>query len=157
MAGPLSRSFATNTYFLRTVLNADPSLYDANALPFAFNVAAYDAAKEKDKLVFGFMRHDWNVQPVKPVQRGIDMVFERLKAEGHEGASLALLSPFCGCRSAELRAVVEFDGQAYKGARVLLDQFFRAVRPSPSSLSRFLANSLLLGRRRGHPPRALPH
>ncbi|BGP39571.1 hypothetical protein JCM10449v2_003522 [Rhodotorula kratochvilovae] len=106
VAGPLSRSFATNTYFLRTVLNADPSLYDANALPFTFNSAAYDAAKEKEKLVFGLMRHDWNVQPVKPVQRGIDTVIERLKAEGHE--------------------VVEFDGQAYKGARVLLDQFFRA-------------------------------
>ncbi|GAA6047051.1 hypothetical protein JCM3770_004172 [Rhodotorula araucariae] len=106
VAGPLSRSFASNTYFMRAVLNADPSLYDANALPFVFNEAAYDAAREKKKLVFGFMKHDHNVRPVKPVQRGLDLAIGRLKAEGHE--------------------VVEFDGQAYKGARMLLDAFFRA-------------------------------
>ncbi|GAA5849648.1 hypothetical protein JCM8547_000520 [Rhodosporidiobolus lusitaniae] len=106
VAGPLARSLSSCSYFMKTLLDLNPSKYDSGALPFPFNSTAHDSAKTKKKLVFGLMKHDYNVLPVKPVRRALRIAVEKLEAAGHE--------------------VVEFDNYAYKDARGLLDAFFRA-------------------------------
>ncbi|GAA5885687.1 hypothetical protein JCM6882_007528 [Rhodosporidiobolus microsporus] len=106
VAGPLARSFASCSYFLKTVFDSNASKYDPNVLPFPFRNEARESALSRKKLVFGYMPHDHNVQPVRPVQRALEMTIEKLQAAGHE--------------------VVEFDAAAYKGVRALLDVIFRS-------------------------------
>ncbi|GAA5830768.1 hypothetical protein JCM11251_001068 [Rhodosporidiobolus azoricus] len=106
VAGPLARSFASCSYFLKTVFDSNASNYDPNVLPFPFNDAARDSALTREKLVFGYMPHDYNVQPVRPVQRALETAIMKLRAAGHE--------------------VVEFDAAAYKNVRSLLDIIFRS-------------------------------
>ncbi|GAA6027662.1 hypothetical protein JCM8097_007971 [Rhodosporidiobolus ruineniae] len=106
VAGPLSRSFRSSAYFMKTVFDANASDYDATALPFAFNQPTYTAALTKPKLVFGLMKHDYNVTPTPPVQRALRLTVEKLKAAGHE--------------------VIEFDGTVIKDTRALLDIIFRS-------------------------------
>ncbi|GAA6022599.1 hypothetical protein JCM10207_003919 [Rhodosporidiobolus poonsookiae] len=106
VAGPLARSFSSCAYLLKTLFDGNVANYDANALPFAFNDGAREAAKSRSKLVFGLMSHDYNVAPVAPVQRALKITVEKLKAAGHE--------------------VIEFDAKKYKDVRALLDIIFRA-------------------------------
>lgn len=146
VAGPLARSVPSISYFMKCILDVNASNYDACSLPFPYNSSAHEAAISTKKLVFGLMRHDHCVAPVPPVQRALEVTAERLRAAGHEGTSRfssffpSRLSrpsiPFLvippsdiegqSTEHAVLLAVIEFDGEAYKDARGLLDAFFRA-------------------------------
>ncbi|GAA5904101.1 hypothetical protein JCM5296_000334 [Sporobolomyces johnsonii] len=106
VAGPMSRSLSSCTYFLKTVLDANPSNYDASSLPFPFNDAVYSQAKGHKKLAFGIMRTDYNVTPTPPIKRALETAAAKLVEAGHE--------------------VIEFDMAEFKGAFLLAKSFFAA-------------------------------
>ncbi|GAA5885685.1 hypothetical protein JCM6882_007527 [Rhodosporidiobolus microsporus] len=105
-AGPLARSFSTCTHFLRTVLDAQPSNYDATALPFPFDPSAAERVKALPKLAFGVIRTDGHVTPHPPVQRAVEEAVQKLRAAGYE--------------------VIEFDISDFKGISPLLSAIFFA-------------------------------
>ncbi|CEQ39499.1 SPOSA6832_01025, partial [Sporobolomyces salmonicolor] len=88
VAGPMSRSLSSCTYFLKTVLNANPADYDASSLPFPFNDTVYSEAKARKKLAFGIMRTDYNVTPTPPIKRALETAAAKLEKAGHEGNSV---------------------------------------------------------------------
>ncbi|GAA5968764.1 hypothetical protein JCM11641_000724 [Rhodosporidiobolus odoratus] len=95
VAGPLARSLTSCSYFMRCVLDADPSRYDATALPFPFDSAASVRVDLRRKLAFGVIRTDGYVRPHPPVKRALEEAVGRLREIGHE--------------------VIEFDVSDFKG------------------------------------------
>lgn len=89
--GPMARSLASCTYFAKIVFGL-AAKYDATALPFKFDEAAFDAVKKHDKLSFGVIRTDLVVTPTPPVKRALDLAVQKLRDAGHEGASTLSLS-----------------------------------------------------------------
>ncbi|KPV74611.1 uncharacterized protein RHOBADRAFT_36508 [Rhodotorula graminis WP1] len=81
--GPMARSLASCTYFSRIVFGL-AAKYDATALPFKFDDAAFETAKKHDKLSFGVIRTDLVVTPTPPVKRALDLAVQKLRDAGHE-------------------------------------------------------------------------
>lgn len=86
VVGPLARSFSSITYFVETVLNAQPAEYDATALPLPFDSSATSRIAQREKLSFGVIRTDHTVTPHPPQVRALEESVEKLREAGHEGA-----------------------------------------------------------------------
>lgn len=106
VAGPMARSLASCTYFMRAVQNANPADYDATSLPFAFDEAALARFGTEGKLSFGVMRTDHLVNPTPPIRRALETVIEKVRLAGHE--------------------VIEFDVSEFSGYRDLANAFYAA-------------------------------
>lgn len=85
VAGPMCRSLRSVEFFMKTVLDANPSDYDASALPFPYSDSLYQRVLGFPRLAFGFARTDGHVTPTKPVDRAMDITIQALRAAGHEG------------------------------------------------------------------------
>lgn len=86
VAGPLARSTSSCAYFLRAILDANPSSYDATALPFPYDAAGPARVEARPTLVIGVVRQDSHVRPHPPVQRAVEEAVEKLRQQGHEGS-----------------------------------------------------------------------
>ncbi|GAA6038197.1 hypothetical protein JCM8097_005789 [Rhodosporidiobolus ruineniae] len=106
VAGPMARSLSSCTFFLRSVLNANPGNYDATSLPFPFRDEVVVKVEEQKKLAFGIMLTDYNVTPTPPIRRALEEAAKKLVEAGHE--------------------VLEFDMKEFKDTFALSNAFFSA-------------------------------
>ncbi|KAF2654945.1 Acetamidase [Lophiostoma macrostomum CBS 122681] len=86
VVGPIAHSVADIKLFLTSVLHEQPWKYDSKVVPLPWRQDEEDAVKSKLKtggLNVGFYRSDGNVLPHPPVLRGVDLVVDALKKNGH--------------------------------------------------------------------------
>ncbi|KAL6705441.1 Acetamidase [Coniothyrium glycines] len=86
VVGPIAHSAADLRLFLTAVLHEEPWNYDSKVVPLPWRIDIEDAAKAKLKsgLTVGFFNSDGNVLPHPPILRGIDLVVDTLKSNGHK-------------------------------------------------------------------------
>lgn len=78
--GPLCASLESMEFYLKNILDADPSTVDPKVayMPWKGDVEL------PEKLVFGVLRDDGFVRPTPPIRRGMEMMIEAVKKAGHE-------------------------------------------------------------------------
>jgi amidase len=83
VVGPLAHTVAELRLFFKTILAAEPWLYDPKCIEIPWRQERAEKIKTRP-LTIGIIKWDNQVMPHPPVQRGIKMVQEALKAQGHE-------------------------------------------------------------------------
>ncbi|KAF2036198.1 acetamidase [Setomelanomma holmii] len=86
VVGPIAHSAVDLRLFLTSVLQEKPWEYDSKVIPLPWDSSKEDAAKAKLKsgLTVGFFNFDGNVLPHPPVLRGVELVVDSLKKNGHK-------------------------------------------------------------------------
>jgi amidase len=79
VVGPMSRSLESVEFITKTVFNANPEAFDPHCVPVPWR-----EPQLPDKLVFGVVRTDNNVEPTPAVKRALEVTIESLKRRGHE-------------------------------------------------------------------------
>src|SRR5436305_1076789 len=83
VVGPIAHTVAELRFFFKTVLAVDPWFSDPKCIEIPWRQDRVDKIKSR-KLTFGLIEWDRVVMPHPPVQRGVKMVRDALKAQGHE-------------------------------------------------------------------------
>jgi amidase len=83
VVGPIAHTVAELRFFFQTVLAAEPWFSDPKCIEIPWRQDRADNIKSR-KLTFGIIEWDRLVMPHPPVQRGVKMVRDALKAQGHE-------------------------------------------------------------------------
>ncbi|BGP15790.1 hypothetical protein JCM10213_005728 [Rhodosporidiobolus nylandii] len=83
VAGPLARTVSSCTFFLRCVLESDPSKYDGTALPFPFDAVGAQRVAQLPKLAFGLIRVVGMARVHPSQERALLEAVEELKSAGH--------------------------------------------------------------------------
>lgn len=83
VVGPIAHTVADLRFFFKTVLAAEPWFSDPKCIEIPWRQDRADKIKSR-KLTFGIIKWDRLVMPHPPVQRGVKMVQDALKAQGHE-------------------------------------------------------------------------
>lgn len=77
--GPISTSLQSLELYSKTVVGAQPWLKDAKVLDLPWR-----PVELPKKLTFGYFKDDGVVKPYPAVERGMDLVLQKLKDAGHE-------------------------------------------------------------------------
>jgi amidase len=83
VVGPIAHTVSDLRFFFMTILQAEPWFSDPKCLEMPWRTEQVKLVKDKP-LTFGLVKWDHLIMPHPPVQRGIQMVAEALKAQGHE-------------------------------------------------------------------------
>ena len=83
VVGPMAHTVADLRFFFKTVLEAEPWFSDPKCLEVPSRQDRADKLKIRP-LTFGIIKWDRLIMPHPPVLRGVKMVAEALKAQGHE-------------------------------------------------------------------------
>ncbi|THC95811.1 hypothetical protein EYZ11_004721 [Aspergillus tanneri] len=87
VVGPIAHSAADIRLFMTAVLHEEPWKYDSKVIPMLWRSEEEVAVKKKieaGELAVGFYKSDDNVLPHPPILRGVDMVVDALKRNGHK-------------------------------------------------------------------------
>lgn len=83
VVGPIAHSVEDIRYFFTTVLQAEPWFKDPKCIEMPWREEQVDLVKGRT-LTFGIIKWDHLIMPHPPVQRGMRIVEEALKSQGHE-------------------------------------------------------------------------
>ena len=83
MVGPIAHSISDIRYFIKAVLQAEPWFKDPKCIELPWREEHVDLVKGRP-LNIGLIKWDNLIMPHPPVQRGIRMVEEALRAQGHD-------------------------------------------------------------------------
>jgi hypothetical protein len=83
VVGPIAHTVADLRFLFKTIVAAEPWFSDPKCIEFPWRQERADKIKNR-KLTFGIIKWDGLVMPHPPVQRGVRIVQEALKAQGHE-------------------------------------------------------------------------
>jgi len=83
VVGPIAHSIADMRYFTKAVLSALPWFQDPKVIELPWR-PEHEEQVQGRKLTFGLMKWDSLIMPHPPVQRGIKIVEEALRSQGHE-------------------------------------------------------------------------
>lgn len=89
VVGPIAHSISDIRYLITTVLQAEPWFKDPKCVELPWRGEHVELVKGRP-LTFGLIKWDDLVMPHPPVQRGIRLVEEALKAAGHEVIEFAI-------------------------------------------------------------------
>ena len=88
VVGPMATSLESLRVAMRALVGARPWEHDAKVVERAWDDKLARAEGDKGKKCFAFMWSDGLVRPVPPLERGMRELAGKLRAAGHEGASL---------------------------------------------------------------------
>jgi Asp-tRNA(Asn)/Glu-tRNA(Gln) amidotransferase A subunit family amidase len=83
VVGPIAHTVSDLRFFFQTILQAEPWFSDPKCLEIPWRTEQVALVKDRP-LTFGLVKWDHLIMPHPPVQRGIKIVAEALKAQGHE-------------------------------------------------------------------------
>jgi Asp-tRNA(Asn)/Glu-tRNA(Gln) amidotransferase A subunit family amidase len=83
VVGPLAHTVADLRFFFKTILAAEPWFSDPKCIEVPWRQDRVEKINTRP-LTFGIIKWDRLVMPHPPVLRGIKMVQEALKVQGHE-------------------------------------------------------------------------
>ncbi|KAJ4363691.1 Acetamidase [Neocucurbitaria cava] len=84
MEGPMATTVDAIELFTKTIVNAQPWLYDPNCTPLPWNQTALESVISARKLRIGVFEWDDICLPQPPIRNAIKNVTKALKAAGHE-------------------------------------------------------------------------
>jgi amidase len=92
VVGPIAHSISDIRYLIKTVLQAEPWFKDPKCIELPWRSEHVDMVKGRP-LNIGLIKWDHLIMPHPPVQRGIRLVEQALKSQGHDIFNFAVPDP----------------------------------------------------------------
>jgi amidase len=83
VVGPIAHSISDIRFFINTILQVEPWFKDPKVIEMPWRTEQVDKVKGRP-ITVGIIKWDSLVMPHPPVQRGLRMVVEALKSQGHD-------------------------------------------------------------------------
>ncbi|KAL2201849.1 putative general amidase GmdA [Sarocladium strictum] len=84
VCGPIATSAGSLKLMMKSILSQQPWLHDPAVVDLPWREERYTAWRSGDRLAFGLLRTDLDVNPQPPVKRAFDAVVDAITAMGHE-------------------------------------------------------------------------